>query len=128
MSFLLAVAMVVGEVPTVALANEPIPINGNNIEISLSNDGIYNGEELSLVVTYTGSSGSGEIEKKGIKQKSNGTVLTKDVDYQVWSVSPTPIKNAGNYNVAIKGKGNYEGDVNTVVTVVPKELTVTGGL
>lgn len=90
-------ACVCNGVPTTALAEEQVELNSTNTTISLSNGRVYNGEELSIVVTY--NDGTQDVP------------LTVDIDYELFIIKPAQIKTVGTYNAAIVGKGSYTGNV-----------------
>ena len=83
----------------------------NRFEWNKPEDKIYNGQEQK----WTPS----------IKDKVTGKDLVEGVDYEVDYRNQDDFTNAGDINVTIKGKGNYEGEFNTSYKITKRKVTLT---
>ena len=98
-----------GDVYIVALFKTSM--TNSSITVTPATD-TYSGKTISLVVNNA---------------EYNGKTLTLNTDYTISSIIPYgTIKNAGTYQITLKGKGNdYFGTKTFTVNIAPIELTVT---
>ena len=73
---------------------------------------LYNGDEIELTYKVT---------------DSEGKELVKNTDYTA-TVTPSPVKDVGEYTMVFTGRGNYKGTKKVKFSIVPKVILASGAI
>ena len=88
------------------LSIEPLNIGTTNPTITVTNSPanlVYNGQNKSITYTV-------KMNLFATTDPDDATTLASGTDYVQKSITPSTVKNAGNYAIKIEGKGNFTGE------------------